>query len=408
MAERINPKSNNMKKFRFLLLAAAVIPAVMVSSCGPKQLSDKQILELIYAQAGGDQWSDYNKEGWLTEENIDDWKNVDVNEEGRVVRLSIYGGKGVIPAEISGLTELEELNIVMDNDDDEGDPVECIPASIGKLEKLRELYLNVSVPCAVPPLDNMPLLEDLNLRFYGGAYPEAVSGDLYELVLNGFAGEIPAWVYDKVNLKVLSINTDKLEGGLAPEIANLSSLERLNVDNSRFIGGVDVPNTELPVDAIFSLKDLKYIFLRSISTSGVLPAEIGNMPELKSMILCDLGLTGELPKELGDLPKIETLEIYRNELTGQIPPELFNAVTLKQLWLDHNHLSGPLPKEIGNLVNLESIELSYNELSGSIPAELAKCTKLGKGVFNDFTNNQFSPDLPEQVKAMPYFSELKF
>lgn len=398
-----------MKNFRIILIAAAMIPAVIVSSCGPKKLNDKQILELIYAQAGGEQWSESNKEGWLTEENIADWRYVEVNEEGRVTGLSIYGAKGVIPAEISGLTELEELSIVMDNDDDEGDPVACIPASIGKLEKLRELYINVSVPCEVPPLDNLLLLEDLNLRFWGSAYPAAIgSNNLTELTLNGFVGEIPAWVYDQIGLTELSINTDKLEGGIAPEIAKLYNLERLNVDNSRFIGGVDVPNTELPAEAIFSLKSLKYLFLRSISTSGVLPAEIGNMPELKSMILCDLGITGELPKELGDLPKIETLEIYRNELTGAIPAELFNAITLKQLWLNHNHLSGPLPKEIGNLINLESIDLSHNELSGSIPADLAKCTKLGKGVFNDFTHNQFSPELPEQVKAMPYFSELKF
>lgn len=397
-----------MKHFR-LFVFAALIPAAILSSCGPKHLSDKQILELIYKQAGGDQWSEYYREGWLTEENIADWKNVSVNDEGRVTSLSIYGAKGVIPAEISGLTELEVLNISMDNNEDDGDPVACIPASIGKLEKLRELSINVSVPCEVPPLDNLYLLEDLSLRFYGAAYPAAVgSGNLTDLTLNGFAGEIPAWVYEKGALTELSINTDQLEGGLSPDIANLGNLERLNVDNSRFIGGVDVPNTELPVDAIFSLKNLKYLFLRSISTSGVLPAEIGDMPELKSMILCDLGLTGELPKELGNLPKIETLEIYRQEITGEIPAELFNAVTLKQLWLQHNHLTGPLPKEIGNLINLESIELSDNQLSGAIPAELAKCTKLGKGVFTDFSKNQFSPDIPEQVKAMEYFSKFKF
>ena len=71
-------------------------------------------------------------------------------------------------------------------------------------------------------------------------------------------------------------------------------------------------------------------------------------------------------------------------------------------------LSGPLPKEIGNLVNLESLYIAKNELSGKIPAELAKCTKLGKGVFTDFSDNQFSEDIPEQVKSMEYFSKFKF
>ena len=399
-----------MRLSKLTLIAAALVPAALLSSCGTKQLSDKDILTLIYKQAGGDQWSDSSKEGWLTEENLADWHNVKVNDEGRVTSLKLYGCKGVIPAEIAGLTELETLHITMDNSEDDGDPINPLPSSIGKLEKLTDLYLNVKVPCEVPPLDKMPFLNELFLRFSNAPYPEDIATrGLEELTLNDFVGPIPAWVYEMGGLTELSINPGKLESGIAPEIGNLTNLERLNIDFSQFIGSVDVPDSDLPAEAIFdNLKNLKYIFLRGASTSGTLPPSIGDMPELKSMILCNLGLTGELPKELGNLPKIETLEIYRNELTGEIPAELFNATTLKQLWLMHNHLSGPLPKEIGNLVNLESIDLSYNELSGPIPAELAKCTKLGKGVFNDFTHNQFSPEIPAAVQAMEHFSKLKF
>ena len=399
-----------MKLSKLSLIAAALVPAALLSSCGPKQLTDKDILTLIYKQAGGEQWSDSNKEGWLTEEDLADWRNVTVNDEGRVTALKLYSCKGAIPAEISGLTELETLYITVDNDVNAGDPVNPLPSSIGKLEKITDLYIRVNVPCEVPPLDKMPNLTELSLNFDDAPYPaEIATRNLEELTLSGFVGPIPAWVYEMIWLKELSINPGKLESGIAPEIGNLTDLERLNVDFSRFIGSVDVPDSDLPTEAIFdNLKNLKYIFLRGASTSGTLPPSIGDMPELKTMILCNLGLTGELPKELGNLPKIETLEIYRNELTGEIPAELFNATTLKQLWLNNNHLSGPLPKEIGNLVNLESIDLSHNELSGPIPAELAKCTKLGKGVFNDFTNNQFSPEIPAAVQALEHFSEIKF
>ncbi|MBR5699764.1 MAG: hypothetical protein IKX37_01580 [Bacteroidales bacterium] len=399
-----------MKLSKLTLIAAALVPAALLSSCGPKQLTDKDILTLIYNQAGGEQWSDSSKEGWLTEENIADWHNVKVNDEGRVTSLKLYGCKGVIPAEIGGLTELETLYISMDNSEDDGDPINPLPSSIGKLEKLTDLSLNVKVPCEVPPLDKMPDLTELFLRFDGAPYPaEIASRNLEDLSLNGFVGAIPAWVYEMAWLKELSINPDKLESGIAPEIGNLTSLERLNVDFSQFIGSVDVPDSDLPTEAIFdNLKNLKYLFLRGASTSGTLPPSIGDMPELKTMILCNLGLTGELPAELGNLPKIETLEIYRNELTGEIPAELFNATTLKQVWFQHNHLSGPLPKEVGNLVNLESLDLSYNELSGPIPAELGKCTKLGKGVFNDFSHNQFDAEIPAAVQALENFSKITF
>ena len=399
-----------MKKFRFSLLAAALIPAAILSSCGPKQLSDKEILELIYNQTDGANWRDSYKEGWLTAEDLNDWYGVEANDEGRVTSLKIYDAKGVIPAEISGLTELQTLYLNMDNSESDGDPVDCLPASIGKLTNLKDLSLSVRVPCAVPPLENLDQLDELALYFNGAASPEAVgSGGLSDLTLNGFVGPIPAWVYEKAWLKRLVINPDKLESGIAPEIGNLTDLEHLQIDYSQFIGSVDVPDTDFPAEAVFSnLKNLKNVFLRGVSTSGTLPECIGDMPELKSLAMINMGLTGELPKELGNLPKIETLKLYNNEFTGPIPAELFNATTLKTVWIEHNHLSGELPKEVGNLVNLESLNVSSNELTGSIPAELAKCTKLGKGVFTNFSKNQCDPNIPAAVQSMEYFSKFEF
>lgn len=397
-----------MKHFKFSLLAAALIPAALLSSCGPKQLSDKEILTLIYNQTDGENWRDSNKEGWLTAEDLNDWYGVVANDEGRVTSLKIYDAKGIIPAEISGLTELETLYINMDNSQKDGDPADCLPSSIGKLANLKDLSLSVRVPCAVPPLDELYQLEKLNLYFNEATYPETVgSNNLTELTLNGFDGSIPAWVYEQSYLKRLVINPDKLESGIAPELANLGDLEHLQIDYSQFIGSVDVPDSDFPSEAFFSLRNLKNVFIRGAATSGTLPEEI-DMPELKSLALVNLGLTGELPKALGDLPKIETLKLYNNDFTGGIPAELCKATTLKTVWLDHNHLSGELPKEIGNLVNLESLNVSKNELSGQIPAELAKCTKLGKGVFTKFSGNQFSPDIPAQVKAMEYFEKFEF
>ena len=399
-----------MRLSKLTLIAATLLPAALLSSCGPKQLSDKEILELIYKQADGENWRDSYKEGWLVAENLEDWYGVEVNDEGRVTKLKIYDAKGVIPAEISGLTELETLYINMDNSESDGDPANCLPSSIGKLTNLKDLSLSVRVPCEVPPLDNLDQLDELALNFNGAAYPEAVSsGGLSDLILNGFNGPIPAWVYEKAWLKRLVINPGKLEGGIAPEIANLTDLEHLQIDYSQFIGSVDVPDTDFPAEAVFSnLKNLKNVFLRGVSTSGTLPECIGDMPELKSLAMINMGLTGELPKELGNLPKIETLKLYNNEFTGPIPAELFNATTLKTVWIEHNHLSGELPKEVGNLVNLESLNVSSNELTGSIPAELAKCTKLGKGVFTNFSKNQFDPNIPAAVQSMEYFSKFEF
>ena len=394
-----------MKHIRLSLLAALILPAAILSSCGQKPLSDKEILTLIYEQTNGDGWSDSYKEGWLSE-NLADWKGVKIDQDGRVTELRLQEPKGVIPAEIAGLTELKKLAIIMQNKKGE-DPENCFPAEIGNLEKLENLQLTSSVQCQAPSLAALPALKNLSLRCPGSAYPEIGSRNLEELTLNGFVGAIPAAVYEQPNLKKLVINPDKLEGGVSPNIADLTRLEHLQIDYSQFIGSVDKEEAPFP-EEVFGMTSLKNIFLRGISTSGFVSPEIGDMNNLTYLVLSDLGLTGELPKEIGNMPKIETLEIYNNKISGSIPAELFNATTIKQLWLDHNELTGPIPEQIGNLVNLESIQLDNNHLTGGIPASLAKCVNLGKGVFLDFSKNNFSEEIPEAVKAMEKFEKFKF
>ena len=143
-----------MKHFRLSFLAAAIIPAAILSSCGPKTLSDKEILTLIYEQTGGENWSESAGGGWLSE-NLSDWENVKLNDEGRVVELTLSEPKGVIPAEIGGLTELKKLTIYMKNKKGE-DPESCIPGTISELKNLEKLHIYCSVPCTAPSLAEMP------------------------------------------------------------------------------------------------------------------------------------------------------------------------------------------------------------------------------------------------------------
>lgn len=396
-----------MKRFNFSLLAAALLPAALLSSCGPKQLSDKEILTLIYNQAGGKEWSESDQKGWLTEENLADWRGVEVNEEGRVTSLILTGTKGIIPAEISGLTELKTLRLVSKNEKDV-DPENPFPATIADLTQLEDLTLRASVPAQAPSLAAMPNLKRLVLNLKS-AYPEIGSKVLETAWLNGLTGAIPEVLYENTELKDLSISTSELAGGISPKIAQLQKLEKLNVDNSKFIGGVDVDDSVLPLEEIFSIKTLKSLFLRTCSTSGTIPASIGDMPNLTYAVFCNLGLTGELPKEIGNMPKIETLEIYNDRgITGPIPAEIGNATTLKSLWLNRLSLTGEIPASLGKLVNLETLYLADNQLTGKIPASLGNIPKLGKGVFNDFSGNQLSPDIPASLKSLEYFDKIKF
>ena len=397
-----------MKKL--LIMAAMMLPLVsLISSCGggSKNLTDKEILALVYQKAGGDTWKDSDKENWNSEEDLGKWKNVKVNAEGRVTDLTVRG-VGEIPAEISGLTELKNLVIVLRNDDLDPKKDDVIPASISQLSNLETLRLNVSGSnYTVPDLKSLSKIKTLYLNLPKTVQFPEVPVSLESLDISGGNGEIPASYYDLSNLKRISITTSGLQGGIDPKIANLKKLEHLQIDQTAgLIGNVAAAEAVFP-NEIYTMTNLKRIFLRKVSTSGTVPPEVANMKNLESLIIADCGLTGELPKELGQLTGLKTLEIYDNKITGTIPAEIGDMTALKELWLQRNQLTGTIPASLGKLANLEGLQLSKNQLTGKIPAELAACKNLGKGPFVDFSGNSLDP-VPEALKTLEKFSKFKF
>ena len=398
-----------MKKLVIVLLAAAAVFAGCTGT--KKQLTDRDILNLIYQQAGGENWDENASTNWGTDAELSEWKNVKVNEEGRVTSLTLRNLKGVIPAEISGLTELKDLTLSIKNSEDDNDPADCIPASLSELTKLEDLSIYCSgVDATLPDLKPLTQLQSLTLSMSDSQPFPDLSGqkDLTSLDLSGFKGAIPESIFGMDKLERLYINTSALQGGLSPKIANLKALKHLQIDHTAgMIGSVKKPDAVLP-EEIFSIENLEVIFLRAMANGGTVPAAVSKLQKVRTLNLIDLGLTGELPKELGELSKIQSLEIYNQKLSGGIPAEIGNATTLKTLWLHNNGLTGTIPAALGKLVNLESLKLDQNQLTGKIPAELANCTKLGKGVFTDFSKNQLDPDVPAAVQALEYFSKFKF
>ena len=65
-------------------------------SCG--ELSDRDILEILYRSTGGAEWT--NRDGWLSEAPLGDWYGVETDANGRVTGLQLAGNKcyGANPA----------------------------------------------------------------------------------------------------------------------------------------------------------------------------------------------------------------------------------------------------------------------------------------------------------------------
>ena len=377
-----------MKKV-FLTMACLVLVIALISCAGPaKPLTDREILVTIYEAMNGPEWQGDEGDNWLSDKPIDEWEGVKTNEEGRVIALRIAGDnvRGIFPAEMGGLTELEQLFISARD----CDVPDVIPAEIGKLTKMHSLSITVHTrkqdKPVLPDLSALVNLEKLYVKGFGGAIPENIAqlSNLRILGLHGFEGEIPESLCELTELGELSITMPNPPNGGVPDcIGRLSKLTFLNMDFS--IGIADEnkePMAGFP-ESIWDLTSLEHLTMNVLSsTGGPIPGDkVAKMTNLKSLTLNNCGIR------------------------GTIPAEIFASGKLTHLSISQNNLTGTIPAEIGNCLKLNTLRLNKNQLTGNVPETLAKCEKLS---ICDLSGNQLSSELPAALKAHPKFSNFKF
>ena len=134
-------------------LSAMQVSSVIVG------LTDRQVLEILYDELGGDGWRDNT--GWKTDAPLDEWYGVNTNADGRVDTLFLGGNSltGEIPPELRYLSNLEWLNLSW------SELTGGIPPELGDLSNLEWLNLSVnSLTGEIPSeLGDLSSLIDLDL-----------------------------------------------------------------------------------------------------------------------------------------------------------------------------------------------------------------------------------------------------
>ena len=87
--------------------------------------------------------------------------------------------------------------------------------------------------------------------------------------------------------------------------------------------------------------------------TGQIPAELAQLTQLTRLRLEQNQLTGPIPPGLAQLTRLRWLSLKDNRLTGAIPPELSRLTQLHWLDLERNKLTGPIPSELSQLRQLE-------------------------------------------------------
>lgn len=100
--------------------------------------------------------------------------------------------------------------------------------------------------------------------------------------------------------------------------------------------------------------------------NGTLPDEIFSLSDLRSLYLSFNNFSGILPgPRFAQLQNLQELYMYGNKFEKSIPSELGLLQNLRELVLSHNYLSGTIPSEFNSMPNLEQISL-YDQLGAEL------------------------------------------
>ena len=174
--------------------------------------------------------------------------------------------------------------------------------------------------------------------------------------------EIPAYVFDQTDLKVLKLYGNDLDS-ISTRIGELVNLEKL------YLGKNNIHS--LPME----IGNLKKLRILSVSNNRLdsLPSSLGVMSDLEQLWL-DNNQLRTLPTGIGQLKRLQTLQLRYNWMDS-LPESIGNCEDLQFVFLNRNNLNA-LPGTIGNLRRLRELYLSGAGQALEVPQELCKLRNL--------------------------------
>jgi hypothetical protein len=118
-----------------------------------------------------------------------------------------------------------------------------------------------------------------------------------------------------------------------------------------------------------------------VATSEIsrIPTEIKNLSSLERLRLDDNNIT-EIPSEIGELSRLQVLHLGKNSIQ-EVPSSIGNLTQLSTLSFYRNFITA-LPEEIGNLSSLQSFNSAINNLT-TVPDSIVNLSNLysSQGIF---------------------------
>ncbi|KAL0369211.1 UNVERIFIED_CONTAM: putative LRR receptor-like serine/threonine-protein kinase [Sesamum calycinum] len=284
-----------------------------------------------------------------------------------------------------------------------------LPSTFGlSLPNLLELYLSDNklsgaIPSYITNASSLRILDMGSNSFTGpmpnfGSIPAEIGNltnlrDLY-LDNNELTGLIPGTLGKSKQLIRIYLEHNKLEGRIPSDLCQLSNLGDFYVSNNTLHGSIPACFGEL--------KSLRGLYLDSNKLNSNVPSNLWNLKDLLGLNLSSNILSGFLPSEIGNLKVVRDLDLSWNQFSGNLPSAIGGALSLVSLSLSHNKFRGSIPQSLGDLKGLESLDLSFNNFTGSIPKSLEGLSYLQ---FFNVSYNRLKGQIPTGGKFVNFTAQ---
>ncbi|KAJ8647938.1 hypothetical protein MRB53_000961 [Persea americana] len=213
--------------------------------------------------------------------------------------------------------------------------------------------------------------------------------------LKYLSGPIPPQLGRLTHLTHLFLDTNSLTGQIPSTFQNLIHLKKLYLSSNRLSG---------VTPSIFrSLGSLSELGLSGNSLSGSIPATVGGLVSLNKLDLSANKISGSIPAAIGGLNKLTYLDLSDNQITGSIPPSIGRLSELVIVYLNQNKLTGSIPTSIANLKSLQFCRISENRLTGSIPSAIGQLASIQRLILE---NNQLTGKLPATIGRLTSLTDM--
>ncbi|GLT83644.1 hypothetical protein SLE2022_019210 [Rubroshorea leprosula] len=280
---------------------------------------------------------------------------------------------------------------------------------------LSKNSINGNIPEWICEKDDLRIL-DLSHNNLIGKIPNCLPKFLsvLDLQANHFDGNIPFGFPEGCGLRNLNLYGNQMDGPLPRSLVNCSKLEVLDVGNN------NIEDT-FP-HWLESLLDLQVLVLRSNKFHGSVQStkESPSFLKLRVLDLSNNDFVGPLPvryfknfKAMMDLYRDERSPEYMNVSSYQyslvvtwkgFDYELQGILTVfSNIHLSNNKFEGEIPDVIGKLSSLKELNLSHNNLTGHIPPSLGNLTNLES---LDLSSNKLAGKIPNELVSLTQLSVL--